>query len=247
MKRFWEIDAIRGLSVILMVIYHGIYLLVWFGLIQINLYSGWIWVVPRLIAGSFIFIMGLSLTLSYDRVKDKLSTKNLIIKFLKRGLFILILGFLVTLGTALVFGTSSSQRIVFFGILHMIGLSILIAIPLIKLKWTNLFIGMGVMLLGIGLGFYRFPFFILLWLGFRPEAYAPVDYLPLLPWFSFVCFGLFTGRLLYPEGQTRFKLPELSKNLVVKSLTWIGRHSLWIYLIHVPVIYGVLVLLTNLI
>ncbi|MBN2738358.1 MAG: DUF1624 domain-containing protein [Spirochaetales bacterium] len=245
MKRFWEIDAIRGFFVVLMAIYHGIYLLVWFRLIEIDLYSGWIWFFPRFIAGSFIFIMGLSLTLSHFRAKNKVNKKALFFKFLKRGFFIIGLGFLVTLGTALVFGAQSMERVVFFGILHMIGLSIILAFPLVNRKWLSFFLGIVVLGAGVFLGNHRFSFYGLLWLGFRPLSYAPVDYLPLLPWFAFVCLGIFTGHILYPQGVRRFVVPEIKSSKPLNALLWIGTHSLWIYLAHVPVVYGVLLLVVS--
>jgi uncharacterized membrane protein len=93
---------------------------------------------------------------------------------------------------------------------------------------------------GLFLGIYRFDFFWLLWLGFRPVNYYPVDYLPILPWFSFVLFGLFAGNLLYKGNKRAFPFPRAGDFIPVKGLRLMGRYSLYIYLAHIPVIYGIL-------
>jgi uncharacterized membrane protein len=237
MKRFWEIDALRGAAIIAMVVFHTAYILVFLGYLDVNLYTGFWWVFPRCIAGTFLFIVGVSLTISYNRVKEKPGTRHIVKKYLIRGFFLILLGLGITLVSYFMMGP---ERMVLFGILHLIGVSIILAIPFIPYTWINLIAGIVVAGAGLFLGVYRFRFFWLLWLGFRPENYYPVDYLPLLPWFSFVLFGLFAGNLCYKENKRQFPLPGTGNFILMRGLRLLGRYSLPIYLVHIPAIYGIL-------
>jgi uncharacterized membrane protein len=130
-----------------------------------------------------------------------------------------------------------------FGILHSIGLSIILAYPFLRRKFTNLvlglvFVAIGISLRGIGFGV---PWF--LWLGFQPANYVMRDYRPLLPWFGVVLLGIFVGNLLYEQGRRCFALPDLSGLSPVRLLALLGRHSLAIYLVHQPVLLVLLVAL----
>ncbi|MBN1698402.1 MAG: DUF1624 domain-containing protein [Spirochaetales bacterium] len=239
MKRYREVDAVRGIAIILMIFFHVMYNLVMFEYLDFDIHEGFWWVFPRCIAASFLVIVGISLTLSYNRVKDRLTPPALFRKFLFRGLTIAAVGCVISIVTFVVL----KDRAVLFGILHLIGVSIILAFPLLRYTWLNLFLGIGVLGAGILLGLYRFDFYWLLWLGFRPENYYPVDYLPLLPWFSFVPIGLFIGNILYKGGERTFPLPGTECFLPVHGLAFLGRHSLVIYCAHLPLIYGILMLL----
>jgi uncharacterized membrane protein len=67
-----------------------------------------------------------------------------------------------------------------------------------------------------------------------------VDYFPLLPWFGISLLGIVIGDILYCGNERRFKIPDLSKYKTVKIFQWAGQHSLGIYLIHQPIIAGIL-------
>ena len=71
MERFWEIDFFRGSAVILMIIFNYAFALRYFGIYDVDLGFLFWWLFPRLIAGAFIFIAGLSLAVSYSRLKGK--------------------------------------------------------------------------------------------------------------------------------------------------------------------------------
>jgi len=98
----------------------------------------------------------------------------------------------------------------------------------------------------IALGIYvknltvSFPWF--LWLGLTPARFYSIDYFPLLPWFGVVLIGVFFGNSLYPHYTRNFYLHDLSKFAVIRFLTFLGRHSLLIYLIHQPVLIASLYL-----
>jgi uncharacterized membrane protein len=70
-----------------------------------------------------------------------------------------------------------------------------------------------------------------------------VDYYPLLPWAGMALLGVVVGNTFYPAGTRRFALSDRSEWLPLRALQWLGRHALLIYLVHQPVLFGVLSLL----
>jgi len=68
-KRFWEIDFLRGLAIIMMILFHLLYDLNYFGEYNLNLHSGFWWYFARMTATIFILLVGISLTLSFSRAK----------------------------------------------------------------------------------------------------------------------------------------------------------------------------------
>ena len=71
--RLWEIDTFRGLAIILMIIFHILYDLALFNVASLDIYYSLSGVFPYLVGGLFIFIVGISLTLSYSAIEDKLN------------------------------------------------------------------------------------------------------------------------------------------------------------------------------
>ncbi len=240
-NRYWEIDTMRGIAIICMIVFHSVYLIVFSGYIEIDMFSGFWWIFPRCIAASFLLLVGVSLTISFSRVREKLAQTALVAKFSLRGLMIVGFGACITLVTLFVPGMEG--RTVFFGILHLIGVMIVICFFFLRFNLANLAIGIAVIGLGLGLGLFKFDFNWLLWLGFRPADYYPVDYLPILPWGGFVFIGLFLGNTFYRDGARSFAFPDFGRMIPVRALSFLGRHSLGIYLAHIPIIYGILILI----
>ena len=240
-KRFWEVDSLRGLAIIMMITYHFLFDLTFFGIYSFDVYSGFLWVFARLTAFTFIFLMGVSLTLSNSRaqITGEYSEGGLFKKYLKRGLKIFSLGLLITLATWIFI----PQEFILFGVLHFIGISIILSYVFLKSKYLNLFLGMSIIILGIYLGNFTFDFNWLLWLGFIPNNLETVDYFPLIPWFGVVLIGLFFGGLLYKNYHRQFKIPDLSKTYFVKTFSFLGRNSLIIYLVHQPILIVILIFL----
>lgn len=67
-----------------------------------------------------------------------------------------------------------------------------------------------------------------------------VDYFPLFPWFGVVLFGVGLGAILYKDGKRQFKFPDLSRYLPVRVVSAIGRRSLLVYLVHQPILVGLI-------
>jgi uncharacterized membrane protein len=82
----------------------------------------------------------------------------------------------------------------------------------------------------------------LLWLGLRPDGYTALDYRPLLPGFGVTLLGICLGNLLYRREGRRFPLPDLSRLAPITFLSFLGRHSLTIYLVHQPILIAHLIL-----
>ncbi|MEA3282713.1 MAG: heparan-alpha-glucosaminide N-acetyltransferase [Euryarchaeota archaeon] len=239
-KRFWEIDFLRGLAIIMMVVFHLLYDLTYFGECGPNLQSGFWLYFACTTATIFIFLVGVSLTISFSR-SEKIQNlrKKLYLKYLKRGLRIFSWGLIITLMTWIFL----REDFVLFGVLHLIGISIIIAYPFLKLRYWNLLLGIAVIALGIYLKNFTFDFPWLLWLGFMPGYFYTVDYFPIFPWFGVVLIGVFFGNLLYPNCTRKFKLYNLSNFNFTRLFCLLGRHSLVIYLIHQPMLIILLYLL----
>jgi uncharacterized membrane protein len=241
-QRFWEIDSLRGIAIVMMVTFHLIFDLYYFGIYSFDVHSGFLWWFARITAFIFILLVGMSLSLSYSRTillnKYRLQ-KNLFFKYLKRGLKIFGYGLIITVVTWLFIG----EGFIVFGILHLIGIGIILEYPFLKHKYINLYLGIIFIATGIYLMSFNFDFYGLLWLGFTPYNFYTLDYFPLLPWLGVVSLGIFLGNTLYENYTRHFQLPDLSKYSLINVSGFLGRHSLFIYLIHQPILIIILFLL----
>jgi len=234
MERFWEIDFTRGIALIMMLVSNFVTDLQFF-----NNYAGlaefWWWL-ARITAFLFVFLVGISLNISYANAKKE--GKANFSKFLKRGLFIFGLGLLITVITYF----TIPQAYIRFGVLHLIGLSIILAYPFLKLKQgVSLWSGISLIVIGLLLSAIAVNTSAFLLIGLTPAGFASVDYFPLLPWFGVVLLGLYFGKALYKEGNRSFKLnTSISK---LNPICFLGRNTLWIYLIHQPIFIAILYLL----
>jgi len=232
-ERLWEVDILRGIAIILMIIFNYSFALSYLKIYTIA--SGFLYwyVFPRFIGGMFIFISGLSLTLFHSQ------NKGVHRKFFSRGLKIFGLGLLITVITYLTF----PQAFIIFGILHFIGISIILGQFFLKFKRLNLFLGLILIALGFYLQNFSFDFPWLLWLGFMPQNFFTFDYWSVLPWFGVTLLGIFFGNLLYKNGKRNFKIRNFSDSIIVNFIVFLGRNSLTIYLIHQPILVIILFVL----
>ena len=231
-KRFWEIDSLRGIAVTMMIIFHILYDLNYFNILKLDLYSGIFLLAFYPFAVVFLLLVGVSLTLSYSRASKKLAKKPLLSKYLKRGLKIFGFGLLTTLATWFYL----QEGFIVFGVLHCIGISIILAYPFLQLRYQNLLLGTLLILAGIILKNLTFDFHWLLWLGFKPTNFYTVDYFPLLPWFGVVLIGIFLGNTLYPNYKRKYHLKDHSNLILIRFICLLGRNSLIIYFLHQPIL-----------
>lgn len=235
-RRLWEIDVWRGLAIVSMVIYHFAWDLKVYAEVYIDLFSPFWFYFQRSIASSFVLLVGISLTVSYNRAHRRQgNTEGLYWKFFQRGLLVL--------GTGLAMGTGLSllgQGRIDFGVLHMLGVSIILAYPFLRFRWLNLLFVAILMPLSYYLKTIETTSRAWVWLGITPPGYAPQDYFPLVHWFAVVLIGVFLGNSLYTGGVRQFFLRDFSAFFPFNLLGFLGRHSLVIYVIHQPVLVGIL-------
>jgi len=235
-NRFWEIDLFRTVAIVMMITFHALYLLNYFDIHNTGVpgvpYGFWWWF-PRVTGGTFIFLAGVSLTITHSRSKRMSG-------FVLRGLKIFAWGMGITLITWLI----SRTGYVRFGILHFFGIAFILAPFFARFRFINLILGIALLAIGIYLQEQRilvdFPW--LLWLGLMPRGFWTMDYWPLLPWFGLFLVGVFCGKILYPQGNRRFNIHEFN-DPVTSALTLPGRHPLVIYLAQWPIVIGALLLL----
>ena len=236
MDRFWEVDAARGVAIIMMVVYHTTYDLDTLGGYDIQSTSGLSALFADVTAGLFLFLVGVSLAIS--RARTRRTGWSLFRKYLARGLRILAYGMVLTVVFLVL-----RMGVVAFGILHLIGVSIILAYPFLRLRFTNLVLGVLIFAAGLYImaldptsqSFWLLPF------GVVPEGVMMPDYRPLLPWFGVVLIGLFFGNVVYGDGR-RPAVPEDKAPMLARPLLPPGRNSLFIYLIHQPIIIALLAL-----
>lgn len=235
-QRLWEIDTFRGFAIICMIFFHILFDLSFLNIASLDIYYSLSGSFPFLVGGLFIFIVGISLTLSYSAVEEKLDQKERHQKFLGRGLRIFGLGVIITIISWLYL----AQGAIYFGVLHCIGLSIIFSYPFIKRYRYALPMGMIIVFLGLLFRQISVSYPWLLWLGIRPNVFYTLDYYPLFPWLGVMLLGIYFGRVVYPNGTRIFSLPDLSKRLPIAPFRYIGQHSLLIYLIHQPIVVAIL-------
>ena len=236
MRRYWWVDSLRGIAIVAMVYYHLTWDLNYFGKIQVNMISGAWHYFAYSIAATFLFVAGISLTLSYHRSLAKTGNPHQFWKFFKRGLRIFGWGMLITVVTYFTIG----EGFVVFGILHVIGASVIIGYLFVRHKWVSLLAGLLFIVLGYAFGGIVINSPWLLWAGVLQAGRYMVDYYPVFPWTGVTLLGIFAGHVFFPNGEPHFSLPNLSHTLPVRSLVFLGKHSLTIYLLHQPILFALL-------
>lgn len=250
-QRLHLIDEYRGFWIVNMIVYHGIWDLVYiFGYQWQWFESDLVFVWQQWGCWSFIFISGFCWQMSRHNIK--------------RGLQVFLAGLVITVVT-LVFTPSSR---VLFGVLTLLGSSMLLMVPCDKLFKICERRVPGFSLIGAIASFVLFLFVYPVndgyfgfagtemielprelysnllgsYLGFTEPGFWSTDYFSILPWFFMYLAGYFTYSFcMKPRCQQKTIVRVLSKS-VCPPLGWVGRNSLIIYMLHQPVIYGILTL-----
>ncbi len=231
-NRIWELDAFRGLCVLGMVIVHFVYDLA-------MLYRIIDWEPTAL----FLFIKdwGGLLFLVLSGICATLGSRSL-----RRGAIVLGCGFLITAVTWVMvrFMSFHESMIIYFGVLHCLGICMMLWPLFRKLPWWTLaLLGAALIAGGFAIKGIRVDTPWLIFLGLRFEGFATSDYFPLLPNLGYFLIGGAVGKTLYRNKQTLF--PGVNdRNPVIRFLTGCGRQSLPIYLLHQPVLSGISFLLS---
>lgn len=238
-RRIHLMDELRGLSILLMVAHHFLYSLgyvfkVPFGRVWFNNFA----VLTPWFAGLFILMCGISCHLSRSNWR--------------RGTVLAVFA----VGLSAVLAVFLPSEMIWFGILHCLAVCILLYAalsPLLRrIPW---WIGLSVCVLLFVLT-YHVPFFEGGYFGFSralsvnvPWQWADTvwgfalgfslspgsDYFPLLPWLFLFLAGSFLGSLAAHD-----KFPAFFYRPHCPALAFVGRHTVWVYLAHQPLIFAAL-------
>ncbi|MBN1170153.1 DUF1624 domain-containing protein [Candidatus Micrarchaeota archaeon] len=212
MERIGEVDAIRGIAIILMIVYHFFFDLDYLGIADIPLQDiGWV-LFQRVTASLFLVLAGISIVLSEKR-------HHSYPRHAKRAFFLGMIALLITAATWIF----PHEGFIKFGIIHMIALSTLIAPLFLRFGWLNAVL--GIMIIAAGMQVHYTDIGYLFWLGPITTDYFALDHYPLVPWFGLILIGTYIGQKIEFKNRKRGWLETIGKN------------SLLVYLLHQPVIY----------
>jgi uncharacterized membrane protein len=237
-ERIGAVDALRGAAICMMIVYHAAFDLNWFHIISADFNHHPFWLGFRdLIVSSFLLMVGVSLVLAE---RAGISPR----RFWRRIALVGTCALLVTVGSYAAF----PKTFISFGILHCIVVSSILGWPLVRFPRAALMLGIVVIVAGAAIGVALFDppwlngvaFFDLPWLnwvGLMSHRPATEDYVPVLPWFGVVLIGISAGGwLLERRRQVLHRISRASP----EWLTWLGRHSLLVYMVHQPIMIGML-------
>lgn len=258
-KRNPWLDHLRGATLVSMILYHFCWDLVYLLGLDWTWYRGtgaWLW--QQSICWTFILLSGYCWSMGCHHLKRGLMTFGAgvlvsLVTIIAMPASRILCGVLTLLGSAALF------MILLDPVLRRVdwriglGLSFLLFLVFrsVNQGWLGLSLGGkigGIALVELPESLYQMGL-IGAWLGFMPRNFFSTDYFSILPWFFLFCAGYFlrkrteaqaTGR---PAASQSEAVAAGEQGILSRSLQWMGRHSLLVYLIHQPVLYGFTMLL----
>ena len=230
--RIWELDAFRGICILGMVFVHLMYdLAELYGIIDWE-YPLWFDIMKNWGGVLFVLLSGICATLGRRSVR--------------RGLIVLAGGLIVSAVTwgMYKFFHFHKSIIIYFGVLHCLGACMILWWLCKRLPtWILGLLGGAMVAAGLYLGtIYPADNLYWIWLGVIPRGFMTSDFFPLLPNFGYFLLGAVIGRMLYRKKETLFPRAN-PKNFLIVGLSFLGRHSLEVYLLHQPILAGICMLL----
>lgn len=242
-KRYTVPDILRGFALLEMIAYHGLWDMVFVFGINIPWFGSkgcYIW--QQSICWVFILLSGFCVNFSRRK--------------LKRAVTVLLCSAVISIVTI----AAMPYAAVKFGVLSLIGSCMLFMIPLDRLfSKIHPIAGAVISLLLFAvtknvpfgsLGFedmniaslpeWLYSNLVTAYIGFPPADFSSSDYFPLIPWLFLFSAGYFTHHIF-----SRYELLHILSAVKAKPLEWLGRHSLIIYMLHQPLVYGVIWLTTK--
>jgi uncharacterized membrane protein len=225
------VDALRGLAICLMIAYHFAFDLRYYRITAADFEHDPFWLGARaLIVSSFMLLVGVSLVLARRAHAPPA-------QFWMRLALIAGCAALASAGSWLLF----PRTFIWFGILHCIAVASLVARPLVARPGLALAAGIVVILAAVAFAHPAFDAPALAWLGFTTAKPATEDYVPLAPWAGVALVGIAVGHAL-----ARREFQALAPLTGAPHwLRWLGRHSLAVYMVHQPLLLGLLWLATR--
>lgn len=238
--RFPTLDLLRGGAVLWMTVFHFAFDLNHFGYIQQDFYRAPLWTVQRTcILSLFLFCAGFGQAMAVQAGQSWG-------RFWRRWLQIAGCAVAVSVGSALMFPNSW----IYFGVLH--GMAVMLILCRLTAGWGAWLWLAG--LAALALGWWAAPIQAMLpspaawdakplnWIGLISHKPVTEDYVPLFPWLGVMWWGMAAGRL----AQSRGWIARLEINVrqpATAALAWMGRWSLSWYMLHQPLLIGVLSLI----
>ncbi len=227
--RFDRLDALRGAAIVWMAAFHFAFDLNHFGFIRQDFYTDPFWTLQRAcIVTLFLFVAGIGQAVAWQQGQGWP-------RFWRRWLQIAGCALLVTLGSWWMFPRSYIS----FGVLHAIALMLIVT--RLTARFGAWLWPLGLVALVLPLAFHH-PFFdtrLTDWIGFTTHLPVTEDYVPLFPWLGVMWWGVAAGQWLLrrrPQWLTATSAP------VLQPLATLGRWSLSFYMLHQPVLIGLLML-----
>jgi uncharacterized membrane protein len=225
------LDALRGAAILAMVAYHFSFDLRYFGLTQWDFQRDPFWLNARtLILSSFLLIAGVSMALAQRGRASPVRFRRHVGR---------------TAACALVVSAASyvlfPESWIWFGVLHAIAVSLVLARPLVRRPALALVIGAAVISAGNLYSNAMFDNRALGWIGFMTAKPRTEDYVPLFPWTGVLLVGIVAGHAVV----ARELRPLAFAARWPRWMAWLGRHSLPIYMVHQPLLLGALFLVAG--
>lgn len=228
------IDWLRGVSILLMVIYHFCYDLDLFGYIVTTFGKG-PWIPFRyVIVIGFLTLVGVSLVIVHQRRVNWKSLNKRTLQLFIACIFVSGSGYFI-----------AANKITIFGILQFILVASWLALPIINKPKLALIVGIAIFIIGHSVTFPVFNSIWLHWIGMAETKRAALDFVPLFPWLGAVFVGVFLGHWFMSEkgrklGAFTFNNhPNAVLRKINQTIEKMGQNSLVIYLVHQPIMFGV--------
>ncbi len=221
-ERIFELDAARGICIIGMVVVH--FFLNYYDFFKNSQYPAFLQFFFDWGGVLFVLLSGIAVTLGHHPIK--------------RGLIVFLAGMVCTGITFAMEWMGFGVIPIRFGILHCLGICMLLSPMLLRFpNWLLPILSGGILVTSYYFDAlvvdcpYLFP------LGIRYWGFSSGDYFPLFPYLGYFILGILLGTILYPNKTSR--LTKINSNIFpIPFLCWCGKQSLWIYLAHQPILYG---------
>lgn len=250
---------LRGVAVVMMVAFHACFDLTYFGFAHFRMLEDPFWTTWRtVIVSCFVFLAGVSQSLSLTS-----SQRGFYTRLAQVGGCAALVS-LVTLG---LFGT----RWIYFGVLHFFALAAVLTRPVLSRPAVLVWGGLGLLVLAQGLSSPVMDPRTLNWIGLAAHKPFTEDYAPLIPWLGVYWLGAWfqqrfphwadtPSQLLQPAHPSIPSQPSIPAQPARPSqpaqpaqparpsitpktlLSLLGRHGLLVYMLHQPLLFGVMAL-----
>lgn len=225
--RIEAIDLARTVALVAMAVYHFAWDLEFFGFAHPGMTAepGWK-LFARAIASSFLVLVGISLVLAHGR---EIRWRRFAVRLSQIAA--------AALAITAVTWYATPDSYIFFGILHQIALASVLGLVFLPAPWfVTLLVAGAVVLLPNYVRPAALAHPLMLWTGLSPLKTVSNDFVPLFPWFGAVLAGIVTGKLAMQTGLIDRLRASPTIAGFPRWLTFAGRHSLFFYLVHQPVL-----------